>query len=99
VSLLLPRFLGPDGLLILELPVVHDLADRRICERRDLDEVEPVPLGLKERLLPRNDPDLGTIRTDQSYFRGANTVVDPILRRRWGSSSLRYATSLLAGTA
>jgi hypothetical protein len=95
MALLLPRFLRSDGLLVLELPVVHDLADGRFRQRRHLHEIKVRFLGRHERLLTRDDPDLRSVRADQAHLGGADTVVDPILRRCDCSPSLRYATSLL----
>ena len=38
--LVLPSFASLLGLLVLELSVVHDLADWRLCVRRNLNQVE-----------------------------------------------------------
>ena len=51
----LARLLGPNGLLVLELAVVHDLADRGDCIRGDLDEIETPLLGKALRLARRHD--------------------------------------------
>src|SRR5262245_37978860 len=64
MSLLLACFFRPDGLLVLEFPVVHDLADRRVGVRGNLDEIEPCGLRLAQSLLSRDDPDLGSVRSD-----------------------------------
>ena len=66
-------------LLLLEdvLPVVHDLADRRVGGRGDLDQIEILFAGHVLRLLQRDDADLGTLGVDQPDFRdAADHVVD-----------------------
>ena len=66
-------------LLLLEdvLPVVHDLADRRVGGRGDLDQIEILFAGHVLRLLQRDDADLSALGVDQPDFRDApDHVVD-----------------------
>ncbi len=44
--------------LVLELPVVHELGDRRLGVGRHLDEVESGLLGKAQRVLDSDDADL-----------------------------------------
>src|SRR5436309_1890564 len=94
MTLLLSRFLRSDGLLVLELPVVHDLADGRIRVGRHLDEIKPGRLRLSQRLFPRHDPDLRTVGSDQSDLRCPYPFVDPAIDRALNPSRLRYNASL-----
>src|SRR5262245_52440410 len=77
--LLAARFLGLDRLLVLELGVVHDLADRRALERRDLDQVQVLlrrdPRGLGDA----HDPELLAGGADDPDLRGPDALVDPRL--------------------
>src|SRR5439155_7773407 len=58
-GLLAPCFLLPDVALVLVLAVVHDPAHGGLGLRRDLDQVEVELLRAAERVLRRDDPDLG----------------------------------------
>ena len=81
------HFLHPGGalrllllqlrLLVLVLPVVDDLADRRVHLAGDLDEVESERLGFGERLAGTHDAELLAVGEDDTDFRGADAVVDP----------------------
>jgi hypothetical protein len=62
--------------LVLELSVVHDLADWRARLRCDLDQVEIRFQGDPERILDSDDPDLLSVRPDESNLRNPDTVVD-----------------------
>lgn len=87
VRLVLARLTGLHGRLVLELAVVHELADRRACGRRDLDQVEVVLLRELKRLGKRHDADLLAAGTDKPYLGNANPVVDAGLGAD-GSSSV-----------
>src|SRR5829696_2044604 len=62
-------------LLELVLPVVHDLADRRVGGRRDLDEVEVLLSGHVLRLLERDDSDLRSVVADEANLRDSSDQV------------------------
>ena len=74
-----PGLLGLLGLLVPELAVVHDAADRRVGHRSHLDEVELEASGHPQRFGDRFDPELITIRTDQADLTGPDAVVDAVL--------------------
>src|SRR5690606_8703783 len=62
--------------LVLELAVVHELADRRAGLRRDLDEVELGLLRKAQGVLDAHDSDLFAVRSDQANLGNADAVVD-----------------------
>src|SRR5689334_17078234 len=100
LGLMLPRELRLLLLLVAVLPVVHDLGDRRIRLGGHLDEVEPLGLGVGERLLGRLDPELRAVVVDEPDARHADVLVDPGLRDRTDgfdepSRSQRAVTKLL----
>ena len=76
VDLLLAVLTGLHGRLVLELAVVHELADRRASHRGDLDQVEVGLLGQPQRVLDADDADLLAVRTDQAHLGDADPVVD-----------------------
>ena len=76
VPLVLPRLGLALGLLVEELPGVHDPADRRCGGGRDLHQVEPLLLGEHERLAGRHDPELRAVLVDDADFLRADAVVD-----------------------
>ena len=86
---------GLGGLLLLlelELPVVEDLAHRRLGIGRDLDEVEIGLFGHHHRLADRHDADILAGGIDQAHFARVNAVVDPVsffLLRGGGSAAYR----------
>jgi hypothetical protein len=63
-------------LLVLELAVVHDAADRGPGQRRDLHEVQALLFGDLKRLLDRHDADLLAIRGDHAHRADADLPVD-----------------------
>ena len=77
--------------LVLELAVVHELADRRAGGGGDLDEVELGLLRQPQGVLDAHDADLLAVRADQADLGNADAVVDARLcadgvssfRRRW----------------
>jgi hypothetical protein len=77
VRLILPRLTVLDRGLVLELPEVHELADRRSGLGRDLDEVEIGLLGETQRVFNPDDADLLPVGADQPHLRDADTVVNP----------------------
>ena len=86
-------------LLILELAVVHDPANRGTRRRRNLDEVETFVARNDQRFLRRHDAQLFAISPDHSDFTDTNTFVDPgrITLRGYDSKlrSSRYLIVLL----
>src|SRR5215213_9562578 len=87
--LLAPGFLGLDGLLVLELRVVHQLDHRRAGHRGHLDHVEVLGAGHPQGLLGVHHPELFAGGADHPDLRGPDPVVDP-----WFNAD---ATSLLVG--
>src|SRR5204862_6714210 len=70
--------LGLVGLLlrlVLELAVVHDLADRRLRHRRDLDQVEAILCCFGEGYFEGQDTELLSLWTDDSKLTGADSAV------------------------
>ena len=74
--LLLPRFFLPPGLEVFVLAEVHDAADRRLCLRRHLDEIELLLLRGLERLLDRQDAELRPLGADDADLPNADGFVD-----------------------
>ena len=72
--------------LVLELAVVHELADRRPGHRRDLDEVELGLLCQAQRILDAHDADLLALGTDEPHFGNTDPVVDAELGADGASS-------------
>jgi hypothetical protein len=66
-------------LLIAVLRVIEHPTNRGLRVGRDLDEVEIAVLGVGERLVDREDPDLFTVRTDQTDLGNPDPFVDPRL--------------------
>ena len=63
-------------LLVLVLPVVHDLRDGRIALGSDLDEIEILAVGVLARLVGGLDTELGTVVVDQPDARDTDRIVD-----------------------
>jgi hypothetical protein len=63
-------------LLILELAVIEQLADRRCGIGGDLDKIEPGLLGQDDRLRDRDGAFVASVLVDQVYFASANLLVD-----------------------
>jgi hypothetical protein len=84
-----PGLAGLLGGLVLELPVVHELADRRLGHGSDLDEVELRVLGQTQCFADRHDADLLALGTDQADLGDADTVVDAGLGDGLSSAAAR----------
>src|ERR1051325_11715771 len=76
LRLVLTRFPGLDRGLVLELAVVHELADRWPRSGRDLDQVEIGFLCQLERVVDRDDPDLLSLRPHEPDFGRTDALVD-----------------------
>src|SRR5215207_667385 len=76
-ALLAPGFLGLDGLLVLELRVVHQLDHRRTGHRGHLDHVEVLLAGHPQRGLGVHHPELLAVGADHPDLGGPDPVVDP----------------------
>src|SRR6478672_7034400 len=74
------------GVLVLELAVVHELADRGASLRGDLDEVEVGLLGQLECLVGRHDPNGLTVGSDEPDLGYADPLVDAQLGADTSSS-------------
>ena len=66
--------------LVLELAVVHELADGRTRHRGDLDEIQVGFGGEFQGLADRHDADLLALGADEAYLGDADPVVDPGFR-------------------
>jgi hypothetical protein len=75
--LLLAGILRAPALLILELPEVHDPADRRRRFRRDLDQIELPFLRDPDGLGNRQNAELLALRADYPDFPSSDPFVDP----------------------
>nr|ADI18371.1 hypothetical protein [uncultured actinobacterium HF4000_04C13] len=80
---LLARLLGPLGLLVLELPIVHDPTDRRIGLVGHLHQVQTHVVGNGEGVGRGPYPELLTVRSDQADALGTDAVVDPWFLTAW----------------
>jgi hypothetical protein len=68
------------GLLVqLEqvFPIVHHAADRRLCVRRNLHEIEALVERTAASFLGQHDSDLLTFCTDDSHFAGVDLLIAP----------------------
>jgi hypothetical protein len=76
VDLVLAGLAGLLRALVLELSVVHELADRGSSGRCDLDEVQIGFLGETQGILDADDADLLAFGTDEADLGDADAVVD-----------------------
>ena len=83
VCRLLTRLLGPLGLFVLELPVVHDPAHRWIGLVGHLHEVQAQIAGDGEGVGQGTYAELLSIWGDQTYTLGTDAVVDPWFLTAW----------------
>ena len=65
------------GLLIAELPEIHQTADRGSGVRRDFHKVHAFGAGQVNRISERNDSQLGAIDANDADFAGTDFPVDP----------------------
>src|SRR5207247_9484698 len=73
-------------LLVAELAVIHHPAHRRLCVRRDFQQIHLFRLYLFQRLVQRHDPELFALRTDDANFTGANLMIEDRKSTRLNSS-------------
>ena len=83
------------GVLVLELPVVHELAHRGACRRRDLDEVEVGLLGELERFVRRHDAHGLAVGSHEPDLGNPDPVVDSQLGADVSSWSIRLPEVLV----
>jgi len=76
VRLVPPRLTGLLGVLVLELAVVHELADRRTRHGRDLDQVEVRLLRKAKRIGGGNDADGLATGANETDLGNPDPVVD-----------------------
>src|SRR5689334_16780442 len=76
VDLVLARFASLECRFVLELAEVHELGDRRLGHRGDLDEVEVSLGGQTQRVFDAHDADLFSVGANQPHFGYPNAVVD-----------------------
>ena len=65
-----------NGLFVLELSVVHDLADRRNSVRRDLDKVKVLLLGKRQGVGRGHNTKLAAVSSDHAKLLVADLLVD-----------------------
>src|SRR2546428_993661 len=63
--------------LILVLAEVHDLTDRRLSRRRDLDKIVSQFFRFLQGINRRHDAELFALRTDDAYWRYSDLSIDP----------------------
>src|SRR5215468_2878825 len=89
-------FLARDALalrlLVLELSVVHDAADRWARGRRNLDQIESPLLRHGQRVARGDDANLLSCVIDEPHLRNANALVDPrrVFSERTDGSALLF---------
>lgn len=76
LGLVLTSSLGLHGLLVLELTVVHDLADRRLRVGSDLDQVETLIVSDALGIADGEQAELRAIDANQTARRCSDLVVD-----------------------
>ncbi|GEL99659.1 hypothetical protein CTE05_32060 [Cellulomonas terrae] len=76
VGLVPPGLAGLHVCFVLELAVVHDLADGRTSVRCHLDEVEVGVLRQAQGVLHADDADLLAVGADQADLGDADPIVD-----------------------
>jgi hypothetical protein len=83
----LPRF---PRFLVLVLAVIHDPDHRRTSVRRNLDEIQSLALGRRQRFLDRQYPKLLTVRRDDTDRADTDLPIDAgslLLVSRYGAAS------------
>jgi len=76
VDLVLACFPRLHGGFVLVLAEVHELGDRRLGHRGDLDQVEIRLGGQAQRVLDADDADLLSVGANQPHLRNPDAVVD-----------------------
>src|SRR3954451_24345218 len=76
LALVLPSLLRLLFLLVLVLAVVHDLRDRRVGLRGNLDEIEILGVGVLPGFVSGLDSELSSIVVNQADIRHADVLVD-----------------------
>ena len=66
-------------LLIAELAVIHQAANRRLGVRRDLNEIHVVVSSHPKRFGSRNNTDLSAVNARQSNLRYPNLTIDSVI--------------------
>src|SRR5688572_4371485 len=79
-NLVLAGELGLLLLLVAVLPVIHDLGYGRVGLRRDLDEIEILPVRILERLRGRLHSHLLPVFVDEPHLLSPDVLVDPAVR-------------------
>ena len=74
--LLLLRLFLPLLLLVTVLAEIHDAADRRLCLRRDLDEIEMLLFRHAQGVARRHDAELLAGRARDAHLANADFFVD-----------------------
>ena len=64
------------ALLITELAVIEQSANRRHGVWRNFYQIKPAILGELLRIAHGDDPDLRAVFVDEPYFTGANTIIN-----------------------
>lgn len=88
---LLARLFGLLGLLVPELAVIHDPADRRVRHRCHFDEIEIETAGQFQRVWNRCYTQLVAIGPDEADLSRPDPIIDPVLvalGRSYGRSLL-----------
>lgn len=89
VRCLLSSFSRSLRLLVSKLPVVHDAANGRTCQRSNFHEIEIEFTCEAESFREGFDPQLGAIWSDHTYFTSTNAVIETrFIRRRCYDCSL-----------
>jgi hypothetical protein len=94
--LLLLRVFGLLLLVVAVLSEVTDPRDRRLAGGRDLDEVVPLVLRLRERARGRDDAQSLAFGADEADVRSADRFVDPQLGRGYRAASFTGVGTPLA---
>ena len=69
-------FLVFSGLLILELAVIHNLTNRRLGRRRNLNQIHPRFLRKFHRFSGRHNAKLFSVCTDHPYFSVSDLLIN-----------------------
>ena len=86
MTLLLAGVLVFLGLLVFQTAVIGDLTYRRLCRRRDFDQVQSCGPSARERVFGRQDAELFAVFVDDANGTNADLIVDAE-----GSCYVRYS--------